>query len=344
MFQIDCITKERKFKHLTKEKRIQIEILLKLKIPKTQIAKELGISRSTLYRELERGSVVQIDTQLKERKRYFYDVGQRVYEKNRENSKNSFKVAKVYDFLKYAESQILNNKLSPDAICGRAKLENKFREIVCTKTLYNYIDKGLLKVRNIDLPLRVKRKTKRDKDRKNRRLFGLSIEQRPTEVEDRIEFGHWEIDTVVGTKDSSSVLLTLDERKTRRRHIVKIDSRSCESIEKGLKKVAEFYGDKFSDIFKSITSDNGSEFATLNSILPDVPIYYAHPYSSFERGTNEKQNSLIRRFLPKGKSFDNISDDTIAFIEDWINNLPRKIFNYRSSLEMFNNVLFDIAI
>lgn len=344
MFQKDYTTKRRKYKHLTKEKRAQIEILLKQNMPKIQIAKEIGISRSTLYRELERGTVVQIDTQLKEHKKYFYDVGQRVYEENRENSKNSFKAAKVYDFLKYAENQILQNKLSPDAVCGRAKLENKFKEIVCTKTLYNYIDMGLLKVRNIDLPLRVKRKTKRDKDRKNRRLFGLSIEQRPVEVENRVEFGHWEIDTVVGIRESSSVLLTLDERKTRRRHIVKIDSRSSESVEKGLKKIANIYGDKFSYVFKSITSDNGLEFAHLNSILPDVPIYYAHPYSSFERGTNEKQNSLIRRFLPKGKSFDNISDDYIAFIEDWINNLPRKIFNYSSSLEMFNNVLFDIAI
>lgn len=344
MFQVDYSTNRRKFKHLTKEKRAQIEILLKQRIPKTQIAKELGISRSTLYKELERGTVVQKDSQLREYKKYFYDAGQRVYEENRQNSKKSYKAAKVYEFLKYAEEKILNNKLSPDAVCGRAKLENKFSEMVCTKTLYNYIDMGLLKVRNIDLPLRVKRRRKTDKTRKNRRILGLSIEERPDEIENRLEFGHWEIDTIVGKKETSSVLLTIDERKTRKRHMVKIDSRSSESVEKGLKKVASIYGEKFSFIFKSITSDNGSEFAKLGSIFPDIPIYYAHPYSSFERGTNEKQNSLVRRFLPKGKSFDDISDDTIAFIEDWINNLPRKLFDYHSSAELFDTVLFDIAI
>lgn len=344
MFQKDYTTERRKFKHLTKEKRAQIEILLKHNISKMQIAKELGISRSTLYRELECGTVVQLDTQLKEYKSYFHDVGQRVYEENRANSKNTFKFAKVHDFLKYVENQILENKLSPDAICGRAKLEKSFKNTVCTKTIYNYIDMGFLKVKNIDLPLRVKRKTKRDKVRKNRRILGLSIEKRPAEIDTREEFGHWEIDTVVGKRESAPVLLTLDERKTRRRHIVKIDSRSGESVEKGLRKIIAIYGDKFHDIFKSITSDNGSEFATLKNIFPDIPVYYAHPYSSFERGTNEKQNSLIRRFLPKSKSFDNISDDTLSMIEDWINNLPRKIFNYHSSSEMFYTVLFDIAI
>lgn len=344
MLQKDYTTKKREFKHLTKEKRAQIEILLKSNMPKTQIAKTLRISRSTLYRELERGTVVQKDTNLKEYKAYFYDVGQRVYEENRANSKNSFKFAKVYDFIKYAEKEILEKKLSPDAICGRVKLMKIFKNTVCTKTLYNYIDKGLLKVKNIDLPLRVKRKRKRDVVKKNRRILGLSIENRPEIVETREEFGHWEIDTVVGKREYSPVLLTLDERKTRKRHIVKINSRSSKSVEEGLKKIIAIYGDNFNSIFKSITSDNGSEFSTLKDVIPDVPVYYAHPYSSFERGTNEKQNSLIRKFLPKGKSFDNVSDEVVTQIEDWINNLPRKIFGYHSSLEMFNSVLFDIAI
>ena len=93
-----------------------------------------------------------------------------------------------------------------------------------------------------------------------------------------------------------------------------------------------------------MTSDNGSEFAELPSLLPDTKVYYAHPYSSFERETNEKQNSLVRRFFPKGTDFDAVSDEAIAFVEDWINNLPRKIFNYRSSAEVFASVLFDVAM
>ncbi|MDD6300346.1 MAG: IS30 family transposase, partial [Ruminococcus sp.] len=113
----------------------------------------------------------------------------------------------------------------------------------------------------------------------------------------------------------------------------------------GLEKVAKLYGENFENVFKSVTSDNGSEFVDLGRYLPkSTKVYYAHPYSSYERGTNEKQNSLVRRFFPKGKSFDNITDEQVAFVENWINNLPRKIFNYHCSDFIFKNVLFDIAI
>lgn len=344
MSQKHYTTKLRKFKHISEKQRIQIELLLKLKKPKAEIARTVGISRSTLYEELARGSVEQIDTNLVTQRKYFADVGQRVYAEHRENSRNPLKLVKAHEFIAYAEERILKDKISPDAICGRAKLEGKFNEIVCTKTLYNYIDQCLLKVRNIDLPLRVKLNIKTRKERTNRRIFGDSIETRPDEVNSRKEFGHWEIDTIVGTVDTAPVLLTLDERMARRRHIFKIDSRSSAAVGKALLKLRETYGNDFQKVFKSITSDNGSEFTKLTEQLPDVNIYFAHPYSSFERGTNEKQNSLVRRFFPKGKSFVSVSDEAVARVEDWINNLPRKIFNYRSALEIFNSVRFDIAI
>ena len=344
MSQLHYITKTKKFKHISEKQRIQIETLLKMNISKTKIAQMVGISRSTLYCELKRGVVKQLDTNLREHEVYFADVGQRVYKEHRQNSRNPLKLIKAYDFIKYAQKQILENKLSPDAVCGRAKLEGKFSEIVCTKTLYNYIDKCLIKVKNIDLPLRVKLNPKVRKDRKNRRILGESIENRPSIVDTREEFGHWEIDTIVGTKDTAPVLLTLDERQTRLRHIFKIPSRSSDAVFEGIKKLKEIYGDNFTKVFKSITSDNGSEFSKLPQQLPEVDIFYAHPYSSFERATNEKQNSLVRRFFPKGKSFDDVSDDAISSVELWINNLPRKIFNYHSSLEFFNFVRFDIAI
>lgn len=346
MTQEQYTTPRRKFQHLTKEKRAQIEILLREGMAKTQIARAVGISRSTLYNELKRGTVEQIDTNLKKYQQYFWDAGQRVYEKHRENSRPHMKLMKAYDFVHYAEKQILQNKMSPDALCGEAKLSGRFEETVCTKTLYNYIDKRLLKVRNVDLPLRVKRKVHTDKCRQNRRLYGISmsIEERPAEVTERTTFGHWEIDTIVGKKESSAVLLSLDERFTRKRHLVKIPSRSSEAVRLGLEKIAQLYGERFEEVFKSVTSDNGSEFADLGKCLPKTTkVYYAHPYSSYERGTNEKQNSLVRRFFPKGKSFDNVTDEQVAFVEHWINSLPRKIFNYHSADFLFSNVLFDIA-
>ena len=202
MAQEQYTTSQRKFQHLTREKHAQIEILLRQGLPKVQIVRAVGISRSTLYNELSRGTVEQIDTNLKKYRRYFWDAGQRVYEENRKNSRPPMKIMEAYDFVRYAERQILENRMSPDALCGEAKLSGRFQKIVSTKTLYNYIDKRLLKVRNIDLPLKVRRKSRTDKCKQNKRLFGMSIEERSDEVNNRTAFGHWEIDTIVGKKES----------------------------------------------------------------------------------------------------------------------------------------------
>ena len=231
----------------------------------------MGISRSSLYLELARGTVEQLDSELHTHQKDFWQTGQRVYEQNRKNS-------------------------------------------TC-------------------------------RSNQNKRIFGTSIEERPVEINNRTTFGHWEIDTIVGKKQTSPVLLSIDERLTRKHHLVKILSRSSEAVRLGLEKIAECYGGSFENAFKSVTSDNGSEFVDLGRYLPkSTKVYYAHPYSSYERGINERQNALVRRFFPKGRSFDNVTDEQVAFVEHWINNLPRKIFNYHCSDFLFHSVLFNIVI
>ena len=311
-------TTNRKYRHLTREKRAQIEVLLQLKLPKSRIAREVGIARSTLYNELARGTVQQLGRNLEPYTRYFGDSGQRVYEHRRRNSHCPIKLPKAKKFVSFAVKQILTKHLAPDTICGLAREKGCFTEMVCSKTLYNYIERGLLKARNIDLTLKVKRKQHRKGHPQHKRLYGLSIEARPQVVNQREEFGHWEIDTVVG--------------------------RSTQAVEQGLKTLRELYGERFIQVFRSITSDNGSEFASLPQLLPTISIYYAHPYSAYERGLNEKQNSLIRRFLPKRRSFDVVTDEQIREIQDWINQLPRKSFHYSSPEELFQTVLLDLAI
>lgn len=285
-----------------------------------------------------------MDSELRPYRKYFWDVGQRVYEANRQNSRPSLKLVKAYDFVAYAEKQMLEGKLAPDTICGAARRNGLFEETVCAKTLYNYIDQCLLKVRNIDLLLKVKRRQRTKNHFIHKRLYGMSIEERPEAVNKREIFGHWEIDTVIGKKDSAAVLLTLDERMTKFRHIIKIPNRSAQAVELGFQQLRTTYGESFNNIFRSITSDNGSEFATLPKICSDIAIYYAHPYASYERGLNEKQNSLIRRFFSKGHSLDNVSADAIQRVQDWINRFPRKSFNYACSEVFFLSVRFDIAI
>ena len=131
---------------------------------------------------------------------------------------------------------------------------------------------------------------------------------------------------------------------TRKRHIVKLPAKTAKAVEEGLKQVRKEYGKAWSKVFRTITCDNGSEFSSLPELFTDTKIYYAHPYSAWERGTNEKQNSLIRRFFPKGKSFTSVSEKAISLVEDWINNLTRKFLEYHSPDEVFNSVLFDLAI
>lgn len=331
-------TGRRKFQHITSEKRAQLEILLKVrpKIAKTKIAQMLGIARSTLYDELGRGTVEQLDTNLVEHKRYFADAGQRVYEEHRKNSRNPCKLARVSEFIKYAEERILKYKESPDTVVGYAKKYGLFGDdIVCTKTLYDYINRCYLKVRNIDLLLKVKLKQKDEIVRQNKKILGESIENRPPVVGLRTTFGHWEIDTIVGTVDTAPVLLTLDERKTRTRIMRKIESRTSAAVNKAMQEIMAEYGDLAPKIFKTITADNGSEFTHLQEALPFTKVYYAHPYTPSERGTNENQNGIVRRFFPKGKSFENVTDETVRRVQNWINFLPRKIFDYSCSYDLF---------
>ena len=154
--------------------------------------------------------------------------------RRREASRKPFKLSTAAPFLKYLEKEVLQNKFFPDSICGRAKLQNMFPVTLCTKTIYNYIDLGLISIKNIDLPLRIRRNPKKHHCRKNRRILGDSIEQRPQIVNVRQEFGHWEIDTIVGKRKAGEVLLALDERMTRCRHVIKISGKTKEGVRKGL--------------------------------------------------------------------------------------------------------------
>ncbi len=185
--------------------------------------------------------------------------------------------------------------------------------------LYNYIDLGLLRVKNSDLTLKLRHNIKLSKVRKNKKKLGKSIEECPDSINNREEFGYWEIDTVISEKTNDDrVLLTILERKTRNALVRKIPSKTSEAVMNELTSIRQLFGDKFSQVFKTITGDNGSEFAELSSLKTDTEtmVYYTHPYSSFEKGTNERHNRLILRFILKGKSIDGYTSDNIAFIED----------------------------
>lgn len=148
-------------------------------------------------------------------------------------------------------------------------------------------------------------------------MFGNSIEERPKEIEKRNEFGHWEIDTVVGTKDESEPsVLTIVERQTRMSLWFKIKAHTSEAVTEALNKLVQSFADKAALIFKTIKGDNGSEFAQIAELEgKGLQIYFTYPYSSWEKGTNECHNKMLRRFIPKGKAISDYSADDILFFQ-----------------------------
>ena len=256
-----------------------------------------------------------------------------MYLQHRQNSRRNYRCLEIVKFLQYVEQQFFDEGWSLDSCVGHAKELHRFNpeEMVCTKTLYNYVDLGLLKVKNIDLPEKLARNTKIRRTRENKRKLGKSIDERPKDIDTREEFGHWEIDSVIGRKkEGEPQVMTIVERKLRMSIWIKVRDHSAEAIDEAMQELISRFGSKYTEVFKSITGDNGSEFANLSK-LEDVGIsvYFTHPYTSCEKGTNECHNRMLRRFIPKGKSINDYSADDIMFFADKINNLPRILVQQR---------------
>src|SRR5690625_857734 len=336
----------RKNKHLSPCERGEIAALHKEGHSNREIARRLDRAHQTIANELKRGTTTQLKTGRKPYTAYFPETGQAVYEQNRKNCGAKSKLLVAMEFIDYACAKILDQDWSPDAVVGFARRQTSWKDkpIVSTKTLYNYIDQSKLSVRNIDLPMKTKLSTKTKRIRKHRRVLGKSIAERPAEVEDRVEFGHWEIDTVEGQKSDDNALLTIIERKSRFYYAVKIDDQDHDSVDYAINKLQHSFGDLFPQVFKTITSDNGSEFSNLSSCLESITdVYFARPYASYERGSNEKHNGLLRRYIPKGKAISDYSRHAIKRIYQTLNNLPRKILNYQQPVSIFEKELAKLA-
>ena len=229
--------------------------------------------------------------------------------------------------------------------------------MVCTKTLYNYLHKGVLGIKAIDLPLVVRRSQRKSISRKHKRELGKSIELRDPTIETREEFGHWELDTVRGTKDKTDhVLISLLERKSRLYVALRCPSARAADVKETLHTWLNTFKDvNLACLCKTITADNGLEFSEISDLENEtLSIYFARPYSAWERGSNERHNGLLRRCIPKGMPIKAVSEETIQRTLQWCNNLPRKLLNYRTPLDVFleevnkivdlDTVQFHIAI
>ena len=334
----------RMFKHLTFTDRLRIERMLLDKKTKREIANTLRVHVSTIYREVERGQYEHLNSDYTTEMRYSPDIAQARYEATWSGKGADLKIGNDRELAQYLEDLIVEQHFSPDAALGEIKRRGlHFSTSICRTTLYSYIRKGVfLHLTSKHLPRRGKRKQTYKKVEPKRPPRGESIEKRPQEIAQRDSFGHWEMDTVVGRKNSKKTLLVLTERLTRQEIIVRMADKTAASTVKALDRLERKFGKCFPDVFKTITVDNGSEFADCSGMERSclrkgnrTKVYYCHPYSAYERGSNENQNLLIRRWFPKGTSFDRVPLKDIARVEQWINDYPRAILGYKTSNDLF---------
>ena len=360
-------TKEKQYSHLTKEKRIQIETLINLldengqrQYSNAAIARMIGVHRSTITRELKRiKSKINIRSGKIKNKPYNADDAQEDYLFKRGLSKANYLVDDFPKLKKFIEDKILIDKWSPDVISGYIESHKLYLQegftTISTTTIYRAIHYCLLKVKKED----TRRMTKFEKSGKystkgklSESKLAYSIELRPKEINNRETFGNWEIDTVLSTsKGSHKCLLTLTERKVRFELILILEGKNKEEVISKFKRIKTYLSNNISDVIKSLTTDNGSEFSGFKEIIDitNAKFYFCHPYASCEKGCNEKHNSLIRYFIPKGDLIENYSVQDINNICDWMNNYHRKMFDYHTPLEMLqkelnNDNLYNIII
>lgn len=365
---INFTKRKEKNKHLTKEMYEKIQskynywlaakgLNSKKTIFMKQLADSIGTTLSNLYEIIKVGMITVLDSEYNTRLEFNANTAwNKRTKKSVESNASKRKLAKPFIELVIKEFRSEYNINSIDEIINDFRL-NRTNEIggmttICTTTFYNYVEQG--KIDNFDkheLPVKCNRTSKNEERKGKTDPKGTSIEQRPFTPDDRTEFGHWEGDTIVGSTKikNSGAVFTLVERKTRFQIIIKCKDRKALTIYKAIKKIKKKYPElkdyKINDIFKSITFDNGVEFSKWEDIerYLKTTCYFAHPYSSYERGSNENGNKLLRIFLPKSCNINDYTDDYVMKANDLINTKIRKILDYKPSLELFNNELAELT-
>lgn len=336
------------YKHLTYNDRLKIDLMIRHGHSVGEIAAEIGCSLNTIYNELKRGRYMHRNSDLTEEERYNPDGAEERYRRLKREKGRGLKIGNDMQFVNFVENMILNHKYSPAAVLMKIEQENlQFDTKICLSTLYNYIRQGVflhVELKACPSPRHKRKKKVLGTPKQKRVSRGTSIEKRPEEVNERNTVGHWEMDTVVGPQGKShKCLLVLSERKLRYEIIEILDSKTSAEVIRALDRIERRLGEKrFRELFQSITVDNGPEFNDFEGIERSrrnrknrTKVYYCHPYSFYERGLNENQNLFIRRFIPKGMNFDDLTNKEVKEIERWINTYPRKLFEGKSAQQLY---------
>lgn len=322
----------RKYKRLQLEDRVVIQTLLTEKKSITYIAERLGRNRSSINREVKKWVVNPKD-------RYNAKLAQFCAEDDYKNKRNLDKINSHPRLKEYVYARLKEND-SPEQIAGRLRdlFPNDLIMSISHEAIYQHIYRksqsklGKYLISLLPYSHSKRRRNRKEAKNKNRIADIKRINLRPPEVELRIESGHWESDLVIGREHKSSIA-TVVERKTRFLYIIPVKSKHTKVVTKA---IAEAMKKLNPQLRKTMTHDNGTEMANHKWLTnkTGMDIYFANPYSSWERGTNENTNGLIRRFFPKGTDFSTVTKQQLMKVQNNLNNRPRKVLNYKTPNEM----------
>lgn len=322
----------KKKSHLTLEQRYKIEAFIKAGWNQTLIAEELGVNKSTISRELSRNK--------RKRGSYNASMAQQLSDERKERFGRNRRFTP--DVERYVRDKIIQEQWSPEQIKGYCNKQGV--RMVSIERIYQYVrkDKALggelykhmrHKLKHRKRPVGMKQTNIKDKQ---------SIDMRPEIINNKERVGDWEIDTIIG-KNNQGAIVTICERKTKMTIIRKLDKgKDAQALARTVFLALVPYKDRV----HSITADNGSEFAAHKKIAKtlNIEFYFAHPYSSWQRGLNENTNGLIRQYIPKRTNFKDITEEQIKEIQYKINRRPRKTLDYDTPLQRFYASLRNVAL
>lgn len=317
----------RQYKHLTTAEREEISVLRSQGFSLEYIGKAIGRNKSTVSRELARNSSVTYECYRAHRA-----VQRAAFRRSAASRHERLKNDKIRSYVRGK----LSEDWTPELISGRL-LEDHPGHTISPEAIYQYIyakDTPGREILIAGLPRQHSQRKTKGNGRKTKKVIipsPVSIDHRPLIVEARKEFGHWESDSMV-SRQSKAALNTLVERTWRLTYITRLPRKTAEhtanAIIRRLKHLPP-------EARRTLTLDNGTENAGHQGITSAIKIqcYFAHPYRSWERGSNEQVNGLIRRYLPKGTDFSMITDLQINIIENKLNNRPRKCLGFKTPFE-----------
>ncbi len=322
------------YHRLSFQERVIIQTLWTGGYTKTAIANQLGRHKSTISREINKWESHKHD-RYDAKLAHWYAHEWYLY-KHYKDKISLFPALKEYVYKK------LHEHWSPEQIAGRIKLDYPNEPVmsISHESIYAHIYRNRqAKVNKKLIALLPQQRSRRRRNYRSRGVAQfkitdrISIDQRPESINNRSEIGHWEGDLIIGYKRASA-LTTLVERKTRFTYIAKVNNKKSETVTNEIKNIFCHLPKK---LRQSLTYDNGVEMADHKWLTNKLgtTVYFTHPYSSWERGTNENTNGIIRRYLPKQTDFHKVSHRRILELQNRMNNRPRKVLNYRKPIELF---------